>query len=201
MKKLLASFAGLLLILGLDARAAGLSLELTPMIGYRVGGSFEGFSGDKLTLDAGLSYGLALDFGPRDTPLKFELLWSRQESGIDFRGLGGWEHLDVAVDQFMFGGIYELSQGRFRETISTLIGASMFSPQDNDRQAFFSAGIGLGAKYYATKNLILRADVRGYCNFVESDSVFISSGIYDVVFFRGDTLFQGEVSLGVSFSF
>lgn len=201
MKQILATFASLLLLSSLDTHAAGFGLELSPIVGARFGGSFETRAGDDLDLDAGLSYGLALDFGPRESELKYELLWSRQESGIDFRGLAGLDDLDVTVDQFMFGGVYETTQGRFRENISALVGGSVITAEGSDPQAFFSVGIGLGGKYYATKNLVFRVDIRGYCNIVESEGAFISTGGTTIVFFSGDVLWQGEVSVGVAFSF
>src|SRR5512137_1768765 len=107
MKRIHIGAAGLLLLSCFGARAQGLAVEISPFYGYRFGGSIDSSTGDDLDLKAGPAYGLALDICPRDSDMKFELLWSRQESGIDFEGLGGLGDVDVTVDEFMFGGIYE----------------------------------------------------------------------------------------------
>ena len=201
MRRFLVACAGVWLLSCLTARAQGLAIELSPFYGYRFGGSIDSSTGDDLDFDAGQAYGLALDFGPRDSDMKFELLWSHQESGIDFEGLGGLDSLDVTVDEFMFGGIYEMGQGKFREYFTGMVGASLFDVPGSDPEAYFCIGIGGGVKYYVHKNLALRLDLRGYCNIVESEGAFISSGGYTVAYFSADTLWQGEVSVGVTLSF
>ena len=184
-------------VLGLQAQ----QFELSPFYGYRFGGSFETSSGHDTDLQAGPAYGLSFDFAPRDSDIKLELFWSRQDSRLDLEAPGGLNHVDMSVDQFQIGGIYELGRGRLRETVTTLVGATVFSPDYGDAEARFSFGFGLGVKYFLLKNLALRADLRGYYTVVESDSAFISSGGYTVVYFSGSGIWQGEVSGGITLSF
>ena len=198
MKPHLTKCLGLLLLSCLGAQAQGIAVELSPFYGYRFGGSLLSSTGEDLDLEAGQAYGLSLDFGPRDSDMKFELLWSHQESGVDSEGLG---HLDVTVDEFMFGGIYEMGQGRFREYFTGMLGASVFEVPGSDPEAYFALSIGGGVKYYVLKNLALRIDLRGYCNIVQSEGAFISSGGYTVAYFSADTLWQGEISAGLTLSF
>lgn len=176
--------------------------EVSPFFGYRFGGSFENSSGHSSDLEAGRAYGLALDYAPYDTDqMKLELFWSRQDSGLELAGESGLLHVDMPVDEFMLGGVYENGRGRLRETVSVLVGATLFSPEHADQLARFGLSAGVGVKYYLFRNLALRADFRGYCTVVESDSAFISTGGVTVVYFHGSALWQGEISGGLTFSF
>jgi len=156
----------------------------------------------KLSLEGGRAYGLSLDYAPREAPdIKLELLWSRQESGVDFHELGGSGRLRVTVDVFQIGGVLETAYGRFHPYITGLLGASLFAPEDSDLEARFSLSIGGGVKFFLFRNLALRADVRGYCTVVNSESAFISTGGVTVARFSGSTMWQGEVSGGVTLAF
>ncbi len=200
MKMRFISIAGGLLasMLGLQAQV----FELTPFYGYRFGGTIETCSGEDTDLEGGPSYGVALDFAPYDSDeIKMELLWSRQDSSLDLEGGGGFDHLDILVDEFQIGGVYENGRGRFRETITALVGATVFSPDQGEREARLSFGIGLGLKYFLMKNLALRADLRGYGTVVESEGAFISSGGTTVAYFSGSGFWQGEVSAGLTLAF
>jgi hypothetical protein len=184
-------------MLGLQAQV----FELSPFYGYRFGGSIENSSGGDTDLEAGRSYGLSLDFAPRESDMRLELFWSRQDSGLDLDGSDGFNHVDMLVDEFQFGGVYEHGWGRLHETVTALVGATVFSPDGGDREARFSFGVGLGVKYFLLKNLALRADLRGYCTVVEAESAFISIGGTTVAFFSGSAVWQGEVSGGITLSF
>jgi hypothetical protein len=201
MKRMLIGCAGLLLCSGLGARAQEVAFELAPFYGYRFGGSVDSSAGGTLDLKAGQAYGLALDFGPRDSGVKFEVLWSRQESGIDLEGLGGLGNVDVTVNEFMLGGVYEMRQGHFRERIAGIIGATVFNADGNDAQAHFCLGLDVGVKYFLLKNLALCADLRGYFTLFREEASFISSGGNMVAYFGGSALWQGEVTAGFTLTF
>ena len=175
--------------------------EVSPFFGYRFGGSFHSISGQETSLEDGRAYGLSLDYTPYPSDIKLELFWSRQDSGLNLEGVGGLNHLGMTVDEFMLGGIYEHSWGRLRETVTVLLGATLFSPESSSSEVRFGLGLGVGVKYFLLKNLALRADLRGYCTVVESDSAFISTGGVTVVYFSGSTIWQGEISGGLTLSF
>ena len=176
--------------------------EVSPFYGYRWGGAIETVNGQQLHFEDGRAYGLTLNYMPKkDSDLKFELLWSRQDSGINFQSLGGMNHLGMTVDNFQIGGVLETTYGRLHPYITGLVGATLFGPENTDSEVRFSISIGGGVKYYLFRNLALRADLRGYCTVVESDSAFISSGGVTVAHFSGTTLWQGEVSGGITLSF
>jgi len=199
MKLGMVAFVGCLLVSALDAHGQG-RFEISPFYGYRWGGDFETAGGEKLGLQAGKAYGLSFDYsaGP---DLKFELLWSRQESSVDLHDVGGFNQLGVTVDEFQIGGVLETTYGRLHPYITGLLGASLFGPDDSDSEVRFSLSIGGGVKFFLFKNLALRADIRGYCTIVESDSAFISHGGVTLVRFSGSTMWQGEVSGGITLAF
>jgi len=192
---------GWLLVLSLAAQAQGM-FEISPFYGYRWGGDIKNASGEELGLQAHRAYGLSLDYSPdAAADVKLELLWSRQESGVEFQELSGFNHLRITVDEFQIGGFLETVYGRLHPYITGLMGASLFGPEGADSEVRFSFSIGGGVKFFLFRNLALRADVRGYCTIVESDSAFISAGGVTVARFSGSTMWQGEVSGGITLAF
>ena len=175
---------------------------ISPFYGYRWGGGLETVNGQNINFEDGRAYGLALDYSPLPSPdFKVELLWSRQDSGLDLHGLGGENRIRMTVDEFQIGAVVEKPTGRFHPYLGASLGASLFGPEGLDSEARFSLSIGGGLKFFLLKNLTLRADLRGYCTVVESDSAFISTGGVTVVHFHGSTLWQGEITGGVTLSF
>ena len=191
--------AGGLLVFAIAGHAQG-TFEISPFYGYRWGGDFETAGGEKLGLQAGKAYGLSFDY-TASPDLKFELLWSRQESSVDLHDVGGFNTLGVTVDEFQIGGVLETTYGRLHPYITGLLGATLYGPDDSDSEVRFSISLGGGVKFFLFKNLALRADIRGYCTVVESDSAFISSGGVTLVRFSGSTMWQGEVSGGITLAF
>jgi hypothetical protein len=175
--------------------------ELSPFFGYRFGGSVATSDGQDSELEAAPAYGLSLNYAQRDSDLKLAVFWSHQDSGLNLDGAGGLGHVDMSVDEFLLGGLYEYGQGRFHETVTVLVGATVFGPDGGDLEARLSFGVGLGARYYLWKNLALQVDLRGYCTVVESEGAFISSGGTTVAYFSGSSIWQGEVSGGITWSF
>ena len=201
MKLKLTVLAGWLLLLSSGLHAQGM-FEISPFYGYRWGGDFETPGGQKLDLEGDRAYGLSLDYSPNaGADVKLELLWSRQESGVDLHELGGANRLRVTVDEFQIGGVLETAYGQLHPYITGLMGASLFGPQGSDSEVRFSLSIGGGVKFFLFRNLALRAHVRGYCTIVESDSAFISTGGVTVARFSGSSLWQGEVSGGITLAF
>ena len=120
---------------------------------------------------------------------------------MDLHGFGGEHRIGLTIDEFQVGALVEKPSGKFHPYLDFLAGASLFGPQGSDSETRFSLSIGGGVKYFLLKNLALRADLRGYCTVVESDSAFISVGGVTVAHFHGSTLWQGEISGGVTLSF
>jgi len=199
MRLRIVAFVGLLVVASMGAQAQGM-FEISPFYGYRWGGDFETADGQSLGLQGGKAYGLSLDYSA-SPELKFEMLWSRQESSVDLNELGGLSHLGVTVDEFQLGGVLETVYGRLHPYITGLLGASLFGPDDSDSEVRFSLSLGGGVKFFLFRNLAFRADIRGFCTVVESDSALISHGGVTLVRFSGSTMWQGEVSGGITLAF
>src|SRR5262245_37572612 len=81
--------------------------DVTPMVGYRAGGEFdavdpESTTDDSVDLDDGTSFGIDLGLY-RDSRSFFELLYSRQESGIDSTDAAVGS-VDVVTEYLHLGG-------------------------------------------------------------------------------------------------
>lgn len=201
MKPRLVLLAGSLLLFTLCAQAQG-RFGISPFYGYRWGGGLETVNGQDISFQDGRAYGLSLDYAPLHSPdLKLEALWSRQDSSIDLHGFRGENRIGLTIDEFQIGALVERPYGKWHPYLDALFGASLFGPDGADSETRFSLSIGGGVKYFLLKNLALRADLRGYCTVVESDSAFISVGGVTVVHFSGSSLWQGEISGGVTLSF
>src|SRR5690606_37792755 len=100
-------------------------LSFGPFYGYRFGGELENTAtGESLRIAENPSYGVYLDIDPADSGLRFELLYSVQETEVDLHDLTepGLRDLDVHV--FQVGGLQELWDGRFRPYIAGYVGAT-----------------------------------------------------------------------------
>ena len=196
------ALAVLSLLMALTAAQAQ-RLEISPNYGYRFGGDVQNsLTGQTYDLKDAPTYGLTLDFSPEpDSGGKFELMWSRQDSSVNLQGLGGVGKVDLTIDEIQIGGSMETGGKHLREYLSLLVGATYYSPEGYDNDLRFSAGLGGGLKYFFTPNIALRADLRGFCTFIDTSSAFISHGGTTLVAFSGSTIWQGQATLGVSIAF
>jgi hypothetical protein len=175
---------------------------ITPFYGFRFGGEVEDITtGTKYDFDDGPAYGLCMSFAPPDYLGRFELLWSHQDSGINFKGAGGLGDVDLTVDVIQFGGVSEFGTERFREYVSAHIGATHYSVDGFGSDTRFSFGIGAGVKAFLTKNLYLCADIRGFCTVTDAEGGFIYYNGITIASFSGETMWQGQISLGLGLTF
>jgi hypothetical protein len=177
--------------------------EMSPFYGYRFGGGVEDpLTGQKFGFEDAPAYGLFLDVAPRpDSPTKLELLWSRQDSSVDLQGLGGLGKVNLSIDQIQIGGTAEMGNKRLRGYVSLLAGATYYSTEGYGSDTLFSLGLGGGVKLFLSKNLALRADLRGFCTIADSSGGFISTGGSTLVVFRGSGIWQGQATVGLSLAF
>lgn len=173
-----------------------------PFFGYRFGGELQDPNTDtKYSFKDGPAYGLILDYAPMDYLGRFELLWSRQDTSVDFQGDYGLGQVDIAIDSLMVGGEAEYGSETLRGYASAHVGATYFSSDGYGDETKFSFDIGAGVKAFLTKNLYLRADLRGICTVTDGQGSFIYANGVTVATFSGSGLWQGQVSAGVGFTF
>jgi len=175
---------------------------ISPFYGYRFGGEVEDLdTGARYSFEDAPAYGLFLDYAPINYNGRFEFLWSRQDSSVDFSGNNGVGRVDLTIDEFQIGGVAEFGSERFREYVSAHIGATYYSSDGDGDDLRFSFGIGAGVKAFLTKNIYLRADIRGFCTIVEAEGSFIYANGVTVASFTGTTLWQGQASVGIGITF
>ena len=175
---------------------------ISPFYGYRFGGSTQdSTTGATYNFEDAPAYGLFLDYAPKGYIGRFELLWSRQESSMDFNGNYGLGQVDLTIDEFQFGGVAEYGRDRLRGYASAHLGATYLSSDGYGDDLEFSFSIGGGVKAFLTKNIYLRADLCGFCTVVEAQGSFIYVNGVTVVTFSGSTLWQGQATVGVGLTF
>jgi opacity protein-like surface antigen len=175
---------------------------ISPFYGYRWGGELQDPNTDtKYSFKNGPAYGLILDYAPMDYYGRFELLWSRQDTSVNFNGNNGLGNVDITIDVIQVGGELEYGSESLRGYVSAHVGATHFSSDGYGDDTKFSFGIGAGVKAFLTKNIYLRADLRGFGTVTEGQGSFIYANGVTVATFSGTSLWQGQVSGGVGITF
>jgi len=165
---------------------AGDRWELTPIVGYRYGGSArETESGTEANIQGSLVYGLILDIKAREDG-QYEFIYTRQSTELDLEDgyVPFYEEpvkIDpgLTIDTLQFGGLLFLSPNpRSRPYIAMTLGASLISPEDPDLDGgtYFSGSFAGGVKLYPSKSVGIRLEVRGYGTFASDSSEIACSG-------------------------
>jgi hypothetical protein len=193
--------------------AAAQTVEITPVVGYRVGGSFSATvradpaapAVDYQVDDAG-SFGVHLGFRvARDGEV--ELLYSRQETRLATDGLFTGEPLfDLTLETWQAGGNYLFGEedARVRPYVGAGLGVTRLLPgpaslQDETR---FSASFAGGVKVRLARHLGLRVEARGFFTVLESDrETFCGSGEGCLVHATGSDISQAEIRAGLALRF
>jgi len=175
---------------------------ISPIVGYGFGGDIQNPStGATYNFKNAPVYGLILDYAPMDYYGRFELIWSRQDSSVDFHGDNGLGNVDVTIDVIQVGGECEYGSKSLRGFVSAHVGGTRFSSDGYGDETKFSFDIGTGVKAFITKNIYLRADLRGICTVTDAQGSFIYANGVTVATFSGSSFWQGQVSAGVGFTF
>jgi opacity protein-like surface antigen len=192
-------------VAGLPGSARAQRVEITPFGGYRVGGSVgEVGTAEVVDDDGGPSLGVVVDvvFGGLADGLKVEGVFSRERTDLAVRGsiFDPPGSVPVEVDQILVGGIQDLDDGRVRPFLSGLLGITRYAVP-GDTEVRFSIGVGAGVKFYATRNLGVRLDARGYMTVIDLGGSGICGGVGCAVRFNVSPAFQGDFTTGLLFAF
>ena len=203
--------AALTTLLAVPATAsAAPKFEVTPWVGYRFGGEFDvqgedGESTRSIDLDDDASFGLELGLY-RDNNSFYQLLYSRQESGVD-ASEPVLQGLDVTTEYLHFGGTLLFDHETwYQPYLSMTIGATRLKPSGGyDDETKFSASIGGGFRFPINERIAATLGARAYVTFVGSDTelfcISIDGAASCLFKSSGSTYFQGEAQLGLAVRF
>ena len=206
------SLAPVLLVLAPTA-AHGQRVEITPLVGYRVGGSFAATVGtdpaagviDYEVQDAA-SFGVHLGVRVAEDG-ELELLYSRQDTRFGTDGLfTGQPLFALALETWQAGGNYLFGEegSRLRPYIGVGLGITRLLPEPADLQdeTRFSASFAGGVKVWLGRHVGLRFEARGFFTVLESEgNAFCGTGGECLVHAKGSDISQGEARAGLVLRF
>ena len=186
------------------AQRYGQRFEIAGFAGVRVGGNVSDKGQDRaLKIDDGGSFGFLVDFD-LDGEAKLELMFSRQPTTLFDKDDDSNPILDMDVDFFQFGGLYQWNQRPLWPFINATAGFARWAPTsvDIDPEYFLAFSLGAGLKTYFKKPkwLGLRFDARTYMTLLNSgDELFCDVG--ECITVKGGILFEFEGTVGLLFAF
>jgi len=172
-----ASAALLFALLAANSTRAQGRFEVTPFVGYETSASYpvSPFSSaaevDRFRINDALAFGTFLDYNISEN-FQAEFMWNRNNTSYSARDTltnTYFKAFNSDVDQFQFGGLYMFrnSDHRLRPYVAASVG---FTHDDNSNLAGvvgasssrteFSYSLGGGVKYYVTRHLGFRGDIR-----------------------------------------
>ena len=177
---------------------------MAPFGGYRSGGGIATINGTSVSdTPNGPSAGVVVDLvvGPPQEGARLEFLYSREQADVEVTTLNfaSTTTARVHVDQFLAGGLYDLSPGRIRPFLSGGLGLTRFATPDGSSINFMLGG-GAGAKFYANRHIGARVDGRLYVTITDATVTGVCGGGC-VVGFRVSPALQFEFTAGLIVGF
>jgi len=179
-------------------------VEITPYIGYRMGGDFdvadsEPDTSNSVDLDDSGDWGVDLGIY-RDRTSFYEILYSRQSAGLDSSD-PSLKGVDVTIQYLQIGGTLLFDDHeRYVPYLSLTVGGTKFDAGSGyGSETKFSGSLGGGVRFPFGEHFAATLGLRGYLTVVNSDTEFLCSGSGSVnCLFRtsGSTFFQGEGLIG-----
>jgi hypothetical protein len=207
----LSALAAVLALTGFpgDALAFGPSSEITPFLGYRVGGDFrtEGEAGTpRSDVDDGASWGVDIGLY-RDAESYYQLLYSRREAKLR-GGDPALQGTDLRIEYLHFGGTLLFPQPRgYTSYFSFTLGLASFDAKAGGYGAErkFSASMGGGFRFPLTGTLEATLGVRGYMTLFDRDSDIVcisgDGGAGCLLRTSGRSVWEAEGVAGLAFLF
>lgn len=178
--------------------------ELTPMIGYRSGGSFEDpVDGSSLDLNEGASQALIVNLD-HDANTQWEIIYGQQGSQLDLvRAFQGRTQVDVNVHQFSVGGIYVWRDAYpgVVPFVGASIGATRLSPEGLDPETRPLLSFTAGYKFFLADNIGARIEARAYGTALETDSAIFCGNGACLARVDSEGFWQYEVNAGITLRF
>jgi hypothetical protein len=176
-------------------------IEVTPFVGYRLGGGYFVAAAPPSDFDGAPSYGIAVEV-PIHNGEAVEVLFTRQEARLDVLDPSGQPtRVPVTVDHWHAGGTQEFGRGRVRPFVAGTVGLTRYG-WPGDSEVRFSLGGGGGVMLFATHHIGLRLDGRIYATFVDGDSTAgICSPSFCLIHLDVSVAWQADFTAGVTFAF
>ena len=175
-------------------------VEITPTIGWRMGGGVATDEGD-FDVESATSYGVILDVRVRSDGV-VELLYDRQRSDVVRRRSTGPDSTitEVVIEYFQLGGAVEFGhQPKLKPFFALTLGGAHLNPADDRDDEWHFAGVAtLGAKAYLGARIGLRGQARLWGTFLAEESqIFCSLPGACVISASGKLFTQADFSAGL----
>ena len=194
-----------LVVLCSPPQADAQTFELSPFLGYRVGGDFyEVAVGQPVDTDGAHSVGLLADLWlPQFSPgLTLTALFTRQQPLVEVRPslFDPPVAARVTVDHLQVGATQELYGGPVRPFLVWLMGLTRYGlPHDSETR--FSVSGGAGVKLFAAPWIGVRFDGRVFATFDALGARGVCGGYGCVLGIDAAVFWQGEATAGLVFAF
>jgi len=180
------------------------TVEITPTVGWRMGGGVETEDGE-FDVESATSFGVILDVRVRSDGV-VELLYDRQSSDVVRRSSTGPDSTitDIVIEYFQLGGAVEFGhKPNLKPFFALTLGAAHLDPSgDRDDEWHFAGVATLGAKAYLGERIGLRAQTRLWGTFLTEESqIFCSLPGVCVLSASGKLFVQADFSGGIMFVF
>jgi opacity protein-like surface antigen len=193
----------LLILAPLQASAEG--FQITPLMGYRMGGQFEeAGTGVELDIAEEGTYGIVIDMDV--SPGKqYEFFYSYQSSRLTSGGTVDPNALtDMNVEYFHIGARDYWDSGAVRTFLVGGVGATHFDLHvpNLSAETRFSISAGGGVELAVSERVGIRLEGRGFATFFDGEGAFFcdsSSGC--VILVSSNVFVQFEVGAGLTFKF
>jgi opacity protein-like surface antigen len=189
------------------ASGAEKKVEITPFIGYRVGGDLPYVEGaSRATIPESTSYGLMLDFRvERDGFI--EVRYSVQKTELDATnsplGPGQVKVTDLDVEHWFVGGTYQWETDTMAlPFVSADLGGVRFDAPGFHAKTSFGFSLGGGVKLPLSKHLAMRFDGRWVSALINGNTdLYCDSSGFCIVISDGTYFGQFELTAGMTFRF
>ncbi len=186
----------------------GRRVEITPMVGYTVGGGASDSAGDRIELADGISYGGVLSFTvwPRG---HVEAIYLRQPTTVSYQALGVGpvtELFPASVNYIQIGGEQEFGNNeRVAPFAMASAGMTIFDPDTAaySSETRFSIGVGGGLKAMLgqAQRVGLRLQGRAWLNFFDSSGEIFCGGLGCAATIESSVITQWDFSGGIVVAF
>lgn len=188
-----------------DAGQLEQQFEVSPFIGYRVGGSFRLIdTGQDLELDDHGSFALTLD-ARADESRQYELFYGRQSTVLR---AAAFSPTGIRIEYLQIGGTVVADEAwRVKPYLAGGLGITRFNPapglgQEDTR---VSASLALGLRVPLSQRFLLRFEGRGLLTPVNTDTAIFcrsdQSGALCQVRVQGSVFWQFDFLAGVAYAF